>query len=104
MGLGLTALPISLFLSLRLMVRPIETNQGAVNANGFLAKNVQKIWWCQKMVLPLQSQNQNGRMDEWFSHRSAKPGTAVRVRLRPQRSEGGNRLITTLTILLSDVP
>ena len=26
----------------------------------------------------------NGRMDEWFSHRSAKPGTAVRVRLRPQ--------------------
>ena len=80
---GLTALPISLFLSLRLMVRPIETNQGTVNANGFLAKNVQKIWWYQKMVLPLQSQNQNGRMDEWFSHRSAKPGTAVRVRLRP---------------------
>ena len=24
--------------------------------------------------------NAKGRLDEWFSHRSAKPGTAVRVR------------------------
>lgn len=31
-------------------------------------------------VVTLQSQMRNGLLDEWFSHRSAKPGTAVRIR------------------------
>ena len=35
----------------------------------------------------LQSQKRkNGSLDEWFSQRSAKPSTAVRVRQGPQKS------------------
>ena len=29
----------------------------------------------------------HGDMDEWFSQRSAKPSTAVRIRLSPQTEE-----------------
>ena len=28
----------------------------------------------------------NGPMDEWLSHRSAKPSTAVRIRFGPQKT------------------
>ena len=28
----------------------------------------------------------DGPMDEWFSHRSAKPSTAVRIRFGPQKT------------------
>ena len=35
---------------------------------------------------------QNGSLDEWFSQRSAKPRTAVRVRQEPQRASQIGRL------------
>ena len=38
-----------------------------------LAQFIKKTYLCSR-------KKENGRLDEWFSHRSAKPGTAVRVR------------------------
>gem|GEM_PF-4603268 len=34
-------------------------------------------------VVTLQRKTQNGALDEWLSHRSAKPSTAVRIRQAP---------------------
>ena len=34
----------------------------------------------------------NGPMDEWLSHRSAKPSTAVRIRFGPQKTLLHNRV------------
>ena len=36
------------------------------------------------------SQISNGPMDEWLSHRSAKPSTAVRIRFGPHRNSVRN--------------
>ena len=53
----------------------------------FLSYGV-KIYWRKfgefKYNTYLCTRNQNGSMDEWLSQRSAKPCTAVRIRLGPQ--------------------
>ena len=43
-------------------------------------KNVSIKLHRSKISSKFASQITKGRLDEWFSHRSAKPGTAVRIR------------------------
>ena len=41
-----------------------------------------------------------GPMDEWFSHRSAKPSTAVRIRFGPQNQMDNKLIYNELSIFL----
>ena len=49
-------------------------------SSSFFQKNGSITCTVHKIGITLQLQIKIGRLDEWFSHRSAKPGTAVRIR------------------------